>query len=151
MLFRSGYLAKPVSMDRLRATLERWLAVASPSLGAGKAASAPAAAAIDRGVLVAWLGDDHDAIDGLLRKFRKTAVDAERGITTALRTGDLAVLAAAAHKLKGAANTVGAGRLGTAAGMLEQGGRAGDRTLCQNGLGTLATEMRNVLAELPAD
>ncbi len=145
-----GYLAKPVSMDRLRATLERWLTVQSPASDRDAKAEPPKTAAIDRGVLIAWLGDDIEAIDGLLRKFRKTAVEAERDISAAFGAGDLAALAAAAHKLKGAAQTVGARRLGNAAGTLEQGGKAGDRIQCRDNLGTLASEMRGVLAELPA-
>lgn len=48
-----AYLAKTVAVDRLRATLERWLPIGegvaiAPSVGAG--------AAIDRNVLAAWLG-----------------------------------------------------------------------------------------------
>ena len=146
-----GYLAKPVTMDRLRATLERWLAVETPSPSAQDGGKVAASDAIDREVLIAWLGDDREAIDGLLRKFRKTAVEAEREIEAAFKAGNLATLAAAAHKLKGAAHTIGAGRLGTAAGVLEQGGRTGDRIRCRDGLGALATEVRSVLAELPTD
>ena len=40
-----------------------------------------AAAAIDRDVLAAWLGDDDAAIASLLEKFRDTAIDAEREIS----------------------------------------------------------------------
>ena len=145
-----GYLAKPVSMDRLRTTLERWLAVQKPADERDRKTETAKVAAIDRDVLIAWLGDDTEAIDGLLRKFRKTALEAERDISVAFGNGDLAALAAAAHKLKGAAQTVGARRLGHAAGTLEQGGKAGDRIQCRDSLGTLASEMRGVLAELPA-
>ena len=145
-----GYLAKPVSMERLRTTLQRWLAVHAPTKNRNTGGDAPRPAAIDRDVLVAWLGDDRDAIEGLLRKFRKTAVEAERDITVAFGTGDLATLAAAAHKLKGAAQTVGARQLGIAAGTLEQSGKAGDRIRCRDSLGALASEMRGVLSELPA-
>ena len=146
-----AYLAKPVTMDRLRATLERWLAVGAASKDTSDGGQPALPDALDRDVLIAWLGDDQEAIDGLLRKFRKTAIEAEREIEAAFRSGDLAVLAAAAHKLKGAAHTIGAGRLGTAAGDLEQGGKTGDRVRCRDGLGALATEMRHVLTELPAD
>jgi signal transduction histidine kinase/DNA-binding response OmpR family regulator len=146
-----AYLAKPVSMDRLRSTLERWLSVDADQARARATGETRRQAAIDRDVLAAWLGDDQAEIDGLLRKFRTTAVDAEREITAAFRVGDLAVLAAAAHKLKGAAHTVGAGRLGQAAGGLEQAGKAGDRIKCRDGLGALASELRHAMAELPAD
>jgi CheY-like chemotaxis protein len=47
-----AYLAKPVAIDRLRATLERWLPIGD---GATAGQPARAGAAIDRGVLAAWL------------------------------------------------------------------------------------------------
>src|SRR5207253_6069843 len=60
-----AYLAKPVAVERLRATLERWLAIGD----GGSAAPSSAGAAINRDVLAAWLGDDRAGIDELLIKF----------------------------------------------------------------------------------
>src|SRR5262249_36157171 len=104
-----AYLAKPVAVERLRATLERWLPI-----GDGATAERPAGAggAIDRSVLAAWLGDDDAGIEELLQKFCDSAVESEQAIDIAWRAADLAGLAAAAHRLKGAAQAVGAVRLG---------------------------------------
>ena len=145
-----AYLGKPMSLDRLRRVLERWLPIGDAAASVTGSDRGVSGRAIDRDVLVAWLGDDAASIDSLLVKFGDSAAEAERVIDAAYRSGDLAELAAAAHRLKGAAQAVGAHAVGRIADELEQAGKAGDRAGCRNGLGPLSVELRRARTEIPA-
>jgi CheY-like chemotaxis protein len=66
--FASGMdacLVKPVSIERLRSTLERWLSIEAENVGNGRD-SGQSTPAIDRAVLAEWLGDDQPTIASLL-------------------------------------------------------------------------------------
>ena len=135
-----GYLAKPVGLRRLRATLQRWLRDAGDgapgdrprrarSLAAGRRGRAPRPAA----------------------KFSRSALRIRA--TTSRRRWRRAIspaLAAAAHRLKGSALAVGARaarRCGAGSRTSRQGRRSRD---LQDGLGPLAVEVQRAQAEIGA-
>jgi signal transduction histidine kinase/DNA-binding response OmpR family regulator len=143
-----AYLGKPISIDRLQVTLERWLSI-GPEQAAGDAADAPGRSdVLDRSILGAWLGNDAAAVASLLQKFRDAALDAESQVGDASRRGDLAALTAAAHRLKGAAAAVGAVSVGNRASSLEAAAKAGDWSRCRQELGPLAADIRRVIVEI---
>jgi signal transduction histidine kinase/HPt (histidine-containing phosphotransfer) domain-containing protein/ActR/RegA family two-component response regulator len=145
-----AYLSKPVALDRLRATLQRWMPAGEPVAATpAPPDSAPHASPIlDRSTLSAWLGDDHKAIRSLFDKFLATARETRDDIERAMAAGDLASVAAAAHKLKGAALAVGARRVADVASRLETAGKTADRAGCEDALGPLASETRLVADEI---
>jgi HPt (histidine-containing phosphotransfer) domain-containing protein len=142
-----AYITKPIGMDKLLTTLERWLPVqehSAPAAAAGAGGTEP----IDRSVLGAWLGDDAAAVTSLLRKFASTARQAETEIGAGVRSGNLAAVAAVAHKLNGAARSVGAIGVAEVSAAIENAGKAGNRTACRDLLGPLASELRRMLEEI---
>jgi CheY-like chemotaxis protein len=143
-----AYITKPVSLQRLRLTLERWLSIAGAVAGDATARNREHQAAIDPSVLGAWLGEDSAAIAALLATFSASAAQAEAEIRVAAAKGNLAALVAAAHRLNGAARAVGATEVANVAAILERAGKAGDKAACNDALGPLATEFRRAMAAI---
>jgi HPt (histidine-containing phosphotransfer) domain-containing protein len=84
------------------------------------------APAIDRSVLGEWLADDDAAIDELLAVFRDSIRAEQTRMSEVLALGDLAEFANAAHRLRGAALSMGARMLAETAGNLYAAARADD-------------------------
>jgi signal transduction histidine kinase/DNA-binding response OmpR family regulator len=139
-----AFLTKPTTLERLNGILARWMAVAD----AETRADSGAAPAFDRGALHALFGDDRVTVDRLLVTFRESAQANVAEIDAAISRGDLNTAANAAHRIKGAARSIGANALADAAQVLEQAGKAADAERAQTSAGKLAAEFRRVELEL---
>ena len=123
------------------------------TLGApGSSGRAPRGApAIDRSVLGEWLADDDAAIDELLAVFRDSICAELAKMHELLAHGGLSDYADAAHRMRGAALSMGARPLAEFVGLLFTAARAQDRTACANGMPILETHVQLMVAEVPAD
>lgn len=98
-------------------------------------------AAYDRDRLVELFGDDPDSLAAVEREFLDTAREAEREIAA---TEDLATIARAAHRLKGASGMIGAAPLHCLAETLENVARSNDLPGVRALHGALQSEVARV-------
>jgi HPt (histidine-containing phosphotransfer) domain-containing protein len=109
----------------------------------------PGSPAIDRTVLAEWLSGDNNAINALLGLFHES-IDAE-----AVRMRDLLAqdafdqFAGAAHRLRGAALSMGARALAEFVGLLFTAALARDRNACVKAMPGLAAHVQRVEADIP--
>jgi PAS domain S-box-containing protein len=124
-----GYLTKPLQLEQLRKTVDHWLRAQTAANVAGAASDAApadrAAAVFDIAVLEGYVGGDPATVRAVLTEFLRVAPGQVAEIETAA-PNDPARAAAAAHKLKSAARSVGAAALGERCAEIERAGRAGN-------------------------
>ncbi len=135
-----AYLAKPVAIARLSATLGRWIALA-PRVD-------PPASVVDRPMLRSWLGDDEATLRSLLMEFLNTARQNEREIEAALGSVEISAAVMPAHNLRGGALAVGAQALAQAAGAVEAAARISDGAACRDLLAPLARELQRAADDI---
>jgi CheY-like chemotaxis protein/HPt (histidine-containing phosphotransfer) domain-containing protein len=116
-----GYLTKPLTLDRLREEVTRWIGT-KPAPDPGAVAD-KSDAAVDRTVVAQMFGDNPAAIAKVLGRFRDAGAKLVKEIGSATKLDQRRELA---HKLKGAARAAGAVRLGDLAATLEQSGSDSD-------------------------
>ncbi len=140
------YLTKPLTLERLRAALGRWLTTRPTAASLATLPASP----IDSSVLGTLFGDNPALIARMLARFRESSAELVAGLDAQVAAGDLPALAQTAHKLKGAARTAGALALGNLAAALEQAALDGQRSRCAEQLPGIATEWQAVTASLDA-
>jgi CheY-like chemotaxis protein len=116
-----GYLSKPIDVDELIATVERFGSDVSESRAE---APANAKATFDEQAALAYTGGDRPLLMRIIRLFRADCPPALRRIRRAVSQQNGEALRMAAHALKGSLATVGAAASRETAAELEQMGRA---------------------------
>ncbi len=157
------YLSKPLRMNELRATLDKWLPVVANSPGAETprqpggearvarpmhATLAPELAVWNPATLAELVGDNPGMHKRLLGKFLVNAEQQVTDIAAAALARDTATLAGIAHTLKSAARSVGALALGERCQSLETAGRAGDENQCSELAAGLQGELAAVSTKI---
>jgi HPt (histidine-containing phosphotransfer) domain-containing protein len=105
--------------------------------------------AIDRSVLGEWLDGDADAINALLVLFHESICAEVVCMRDLLAQDELVQFASAAHRLRGAALSMGARALADFAGLLFTAAQTKDRNACVDGMPMLAAHVQLVEAEVP--
>ena len=109
----------------------------------------PVTPVVDRSVLGEWLAGDDAAINELLIVFRDSVCAEQVRMRETAAAGDLVEYANAAHRLRGAALSMGARALAEAAGKLYAAARAQNGAACLDGLALLDTHILLMMAEVP--
>jgi PAS domain S-box-containing protein len=144
-----GYLSKPIDVDELIATVERF--------GAGDAtARAPigeheaSKAIFDEAAALSYTGGDRRLLKEVVQLFRADYPSSLRKINRALERRDSEALRLAAHRLKGSIATVGAPAARRVAAELEETGRARDFDRAARAYAKLREEIERLERSLAA-
>jgi HPt (histidine-containing phosphotransfer) domain-containing protein len=106
-----GYLSKPIDVDELVATVERFGGEKLPSPRTARRPSSKAAPAVfDQRAALAHTGGDRRLLEEVIALFRSDSPSYVRRMNTALKQRDGEALRMAAHGLKGALATIGSTR-----------------------------------------
>ena len=153
-----AYLSKPVQLEDLHSTLEKYLPTnqhhlddASSPEQTEKPTKKPAEALTDKAsipvdihVLEALIGDDTQMIQEFLQDFRKNATQTANQLRAAYHEKQLATVGSVAHKLKSSSRSVGAIRLGELCEALEHAGKNNDRHKLDDLMPQFETELDRV-------
>lgn len=116
-----AYLTKPVRLAQLKAAIDVWLRPAQPPPNlAPPGIPATAWPPVDLGVLVGLIGDDSQVMEEVLQAFRTNSENSAVELARAQAGGAVSTMADIAHKLKSAARSIGAARLGQVCADIEE-------------------------------
>ncbi|MHB8867715.1 MAG: PAS domain-containing hybrid sensor histidine kinase/response regulator [Thermoleophilia bacterium] len=151
------YLSKPIKLDELAEILSRWIPTTPgeqpPPAGPSgpdeaqipplpPASAEPAEPPIDEQVLLTLLDGDREALAEITAAFLDDCPRQVAALRIAIEAGDLALVRAHAHTLKGASASVGAGALRRLSGIVEQNAAAGSADDLFNLLASIEHELQ---------
>jgi CheY-like chemotaxis protein/HPt (histidine-containing phosphotransfer) domain-containing protein len=145
------FLPKPVVMAQLRLVLAKWIAPAVPDQASVSASSArrdDPVRILDRSSLVAFVGEDEDAIRMVLDDFTAHAQRIAGELAQAWTSRSLVHVSHLAHKLKSSARAVGAAPLGCLCQDLENAADANDVGSVSRLMKAVAPSVHAVVAEI---
>jgi CheY-like chemotaxis protein/HPt (histidine-containing phosphotransfer) domain-containing protein len=131
----NDHLFKPVTLQQLRDKLEIWITAVDPSKQKDDPAPRPhqtgsngtdPSAIVDRAILLEITGNDEELAMQFLRSFREQQEGLFLPVKQALDEIDMTTMKTAAHRLKGAARTIGAVGLSLVCERIEVTANAGD-------------------------
>ncbi|MET0606982.1 MAG: response regulator, partial [Beijerinckiaceae bacterium] len=142
------YLAKPVPLEKLRATVDRWL---SSTRDESKPEPVPEPlndeSLLDRSVLQELFGDDDATIGKLIGTFVQTTRASLADIDEAFDESNAGAISEIAHRMKGSARMIGARKLSVVAEAIEKAAKAGDVIAAKAHQRQLQSAVEKTLAE----
>lgn len=125
-----AYLAKPIKLDDIRATLLRWLPPSSPEKQAPGTVVSPLSVSEEQAIfnpvqMLQNIGGDQELLIQLVTMFLERHGEILSHIRQALSQGDAMTVERVAHTLKGTAANLCAPEVALVAGQLEAVGRLG--------------------------
>lgn len=142
-------LIKPLRLAQLQEAIAQWLAPAQPAamsvVVAPSLVPAHADGPVDLRVLASLVGSNPATLNDVLKSFVASSAKARDEIHAAAATGCVASLGSGAHRLKSAARSIGALRLGEICQDIESASRA-----AQVDLGHITAVVESFTAELAA-
>ncbi len=145
------YIAKPVELQRLSATLHKWLRVRTgkpPVSLPAKPAEPPNPRTFNQDALLRRLLGDQRLAGAILQSFVADCPSRLNGLRQRIAAADSAGARGAAHALKGAAATVAAETLHALAGAIELAGAAGQVERCKALMPRAAEEFERLRSAL---
>jgi CheY-like chemotaxis protein len=121
-----AYLTKPINLQRLRQVLQQWMPGGDP---------------IDRTVLADVSAGDPAKEQELIKMFWTYNLEDVKDLRGAVAAADVAAVAGAAHRIKGASRAVGALGLAETCEKVESAARAADWTAVQASLKSFEREL----------